>query len=154
MSKSHSNPNHTLMNYVSTGYNIINHTKQIETARVKNSSMFHEVIFYWFRICPRFTKKALWLNTSTEPGCMLLITMKITKKGHSGSNFTSAFSFAIVFAIFKKHTAHQNTFGSLNDLLDSGFRFMFQSSISNEHKQNIFIYWECYWKYQKLIIKK
>jgi hypothetical protein len=68
---------------------------------------------------------------------MLLITMKITKKGHSASNFTSAFSSAIVFAIFKKHTARQNTFGSLNDLLDSGFHLcsnlLSQTSISKTY---------------------
>ncbi len=37
--------NSTMLNYVSTGYNIINHTNQIETARVLDKAMFKAVIF-------------------------------------------------------------------------------------------------------------
>ncbi len=44
MKKSISFQNNSMLNYVSTGYNILNHTNQIETSKVANKKMFNEVI--------------------------------------------------------------------------------------------------------------
>ena len=46
MKKSQSFTNHTMMNYVSTGYNIINHTDQLFTAKIANNDTFKNVTLF------------------------------------------------------------------------------------------------------------
>lgn len=46
------------MNYVSTGYNIINHSGQIETAKVATREMFKQVNVGLFKKMPEVYKKS------------------------------------------------------------------------------------------------
>jgi hypothetical protein len=50
--------NSTMLNYVSTAYNIINHTNQIETARVLDKAMFRSVILFLSKKMPEVFKKS------------------------------------------------------------------------------------------------
>lgn len=116
MKKSHSFQNHTMLNYVSTGYNIINHTNQIETAKIADKKMFLSVlIFHNCRKCTKYTKRVHLLNIFTKRECTLRIITKTTRKELTITNSTKRLDFVPAFVRFRKHMARANIFGSLSD---------------------------------------
>jgi hypothetical protein len=114
-----------MMNYVSTGYNIISGKGQIDTAKVVKHEDFKLVILCLIaRKCHKSTRRVLSLNICIAPGYWHLTTTKITKTGHQTDSFLGKVASVQVYVIFRKHTARTSFSGNLSESYQDHFSYI------------------------------